>query len=144
MQGRNVSPGESANRLGTAGVRIPPEFAPIAEAYGERLDARRLRFLAAARTDSAPRGVPPRQVAPVRSPFPAHPLPVPPRDAVLAAYGRPVGPRGRRPRDDPAFTASPIGVGLDSVSVTPARFAVGRCHDVVADAALDTSTGEEG
>ncbi|MFI8437849.1 PEP/pyruvate-binding domain-containing protein [Streptomyces sp. NPDC079020] len=40
MGGKNASLGEMANRLGAAGIRVPPGFATTAEAYEELLAAR--------------------------------------------------------------------------------------------------------
>ncbi|MEU5220659.1 hypothetical protein AB0G79_31280 [Streptomyces sp. NPDC020807] len=48
VEGGNALLGELIDRLGAAGNQVPPGFATTADAYGELLDAHRLRSLLAA------------------------------------------------------------------------------------------------
>ncbi|MER5497552.1 MULTISPECIES: PEP-utilizing enzyme [unclassified Streptomyces] len=50
--------------------------------------------------------------------------------------------RPERHSGDPAFTASPVGAGADSVPVTPEGSAAVEHRAVAAEAALDASIGE--
>ncbi|KOG09096.1 MULTISPECIES: phosphoenolpyruvate synthase [Streptomyces] len=85
--GKNASLGEMTTRLGGAGIRVPPGFATTAEAYEELLGSRDLRRRVEAELDRLHEGAPLDQVgAAIRSLFLVEPLPVPLRDAVLAAY----------------------------------------------------------
>ncbi|MCX4985007.1 phosphoenolpyruvate synthase [Streptomyces sp. NBC_00572] len=85
--GKNASLGEMTTRLGGAGIRVPPGFATTAEAYEELLGSRDLRRRVEAQIDRLHEGAPLDEVgAAIRSLFLVEPLPVPLRDAVLAAY----------------------------------------------------------
>ncbi|MFE1231666.1 phosphoenolpyruvate synthase [Streptomyces sp. NPDC058745] len=87
--GKNASLGEMTTRLGEEGIRVPPGFATTAEAYEELLDSRDLRRRMEAQIDRLHEGAPLDEVgAAIRSLFLVEPLPVPLRDAVLAAYER--------------------------------------------------------
>ncbi|MBX9421610.1 phosphoenolpyruvate synthase [Streptomyces lateritius] len=87
--GKNASLGEMTTRLAGAGIRVPPGFATTAEAYEELLGSRDLRRRVEAQIDRLHEGAPLDQVgAAIRSLFLVEPLPVPLRDAVLAAYKR--------------------------------------------------------
>ncbi|MFF5933677.1 PEP/pyruvate-binding domain-containing protein [Streptomyces sp. NPDC012508] len=84
--GNSASPGEMANRLGAAGIRVPTGFATTAEAYEELLSCRGLRD-SVQEHDHLHQGAPLDEVgAGIRSFFLAQPLPPPLRDAILAAY----------------------------------------------------------
>ncbi|MFE0700635.1 phosphoenolpyruvate synthase [Streptomyces sp. NPDC058872] len=94
--GKNASLGEMTNRLGAAGIRVPPGFATTAEAYAELLDSHDLRGRVTARIDRLHAGARLDEVgAAVRSLFLAEPLPAALRDAVLAAYRRLAREAGR-------------------------------------------------
>lgn len=94
--GKNASLGEMTNRLGAAGIRVPPGFATTAEAYEELLAGRGLRDSVEEQIGRLHQGAPLDEVgAAIRSFFLAQPLPPPLRDAVLAAYERLAEESGR-------------------------------------------------
>ncbi|MFF7444081.1 phosphoenolpyruvate synthase [Streptomyces sp. NPDC008122] len=87
--GKNASLGELTNRLGAAGIRVPPGFATTAEAYRELLDGGDLSSRTEAQIERLHEGARLDEVgAAIRSLFLAEPLPAPLRDAVLTAYER--------------------------------------------------------
>ncbi|MFC8277976.1 phosphoenolpyruvate synthase [Streptomyces sp. NPDC057271] len=94
--GKNASLGEMTNRLGAAGVRVPPGFATTAEAYEELLAGGGLRDSVEEQIGRLHRGAPLDEVgAAIRSSFLAQPLPPSLREAVLTAYGRLAEESGR-------------------------------------------------
>ncbi|MFF5338471.1 phosphoenolpyruvate synthase [Streptomyces sp. NPDC013181] len=98
--GKNASLGELTNRLGAAGIRVPPGFATTADAYGELLDTHHLRSAVAAQIDRLHEGAPLDEVgAAIRSLFLAQPLPPALRDDLVAAYGRLAEDTGRETPD---------------------------------------------
>lgn len=85
--GKNASLGEMTNRLGAAGIRVPPGFATTAEAYDELLADRGLRESVEDQINRLHQGIPLDEVgAAIRSSFLAQPLPPPLREAILTAY----------------------------------------------------------
>ncbi|KQX46253.1 MULTISPECIES: phosphoenolpyruvate synthase [unclassified Streptomyces] len=95
--GKNASLGEMTNRLGAAGIRVPPGFATTAEAYEELLAGRGLRDAVEEQVGRLHRGAPLDEVgAAVRSSFLAQPLPPPLRDVILTAYERLAQESGRK------------------------------------------------
>ncbi|MEU4268946.1 phosphoenolpyruvate synthase [Streptomyces sp. NPDC026092] len=85
--GKNASLGEMTNRLGAAGVRVPPGFATTAEAYEEFFAGHGLRHSVEEQIGRLHQGAPLDEVgAAIRSSFLAQPLPQPLRDAILTAY----------------------------------------------------------
>ncbi|MCX2180089.1 phosphoenolpyruvate synthase [Streptomyces sp. SKN60] len=85
--GKNASLGEMTNRLGAAGIRVPPGFATTAEAYEELLASHGLRDSVEEQIGRLRQGAPLDEVgAAIRSSFLARPLPAPLRDAILTAY----------------------------------------------------------
>ncbi|MER5205989.1 phosphoenolpyruvate synthase [Streptomyces sp. NPDC002825] len=94
--GKNASLGEMANRLGAAGLRVPPGFATTAEAYVELLAVRGLRDAVEEQIGRLHQGAPLDEVgAAIRSLFLAQQLPASLRDALLAAYERLASESGR-------------------------------------------------
>ncbi|MFF9194277.1 phosphoenolpyruvate synthase [Streptomyces sp. NPDC014779] len=94
--GKNASLGEMTNRLGAAGIRVPPGFATTAEAYEELLAGRGLRDSVEEQIGRLHQGAPLDEVgAAIRSFFLAQPLPAPLRDAILTAYERLAEESGR-------------------------------------------------
>ncbi|MFF7340902.1 phosphoenolpyruvate synthase [Streptomyces sp. NPDC008163] len=87
--GKNASLGELTNRLGAAGIRIPPGFATTAGAYRELLADGSLGTRTQAQIDRLHEGARLDEVgARIRALFLAEPLPPALRDAVLVAYRR--------------------------------------------------------
>ncbi|WP_370415918.1 phosphoenolpyruvate synthase [Streptomyces fradiae] len=87
--GKNASLGEMTNRLGAAGIRVPPGFATTAEAYEELLASHGLRDSVEEEIGRLHQGAPLDEVgAAIRSFFLAQPLPAPLRDAILTTYER--------------------------------------------------------
>ncbi|MFI0928016.1 phosphoenolpyruvate synthase [Streptomyces sp. NPDC021012] len=94
--GKNASLGEMTNRLGAAGVRVPPGFATTAEAYEDLLAGHGLRDSVEEQVGRLHQGAPLDEVgAAIRSFFLAQPLPAPLRDAILTAYERLAEESGR-------------------------------------------------
>ncbi|MFG3490560.1 PEP/pyruvate-binding domain-containing protein [Streptomyces sp. NPDC047972] len=94
--GKNASLGEMTNRLGAAGIRVPPGFATTAEAYEEFLAGHGLRHAVEEQIGRLHGGAPLDEVgAAIRSSFLAQPLPQPLRDAILTAYERLAEESGR-------------------------------------------------
>ncbi|MEW1905816.1 phosphoenolpyruvate synthase [Streptomyces sp. NPDC086147] len=60
------------------------------------------------------------------------------------AAGRPVGLCGQRPSDDPAFTATLVEAGLDSISVAPDSFAAVKRHVARAEGEQSGGSVENG
>ncbi len=96
MGGKNASLGELTNRLGGAGIRVPPGFATTAEAYQELLGTGDLRRQVEAQIDRLHDGAPLDEVGEaIRSLFLARPLPARLQEAVLDAYQRLAEETGR-------------------------------------------------
>ncbi|MGW4161021.1 phosphoenolpyruvate synthase [Streptomyces sp. NPDC004788] len=94
--GKNASLGELTNRLGDAGIRVPPGFATTADAYQELLGSGDLRRRVEAQLDRLHEGAPLDEVgAAIRSLFLSQPLPTALREAVLAAYAKLAEETGR-------------------------------------------------
>ncbi|WP_306324727.1 phosphoenolpyruvate synthase [Streptomyces venezuelae] len=94
--GKNASLGELTNRLGGAGIRVPPGFATTAEAYQELLGTGDLRRQVEAQIDRLHDGAPLDEVGEaIRSLFLARPLPARLQEAVLDAYQRLAEETGR-------------------------------------------------